>query len=501
MNRQSVRTKLTLWNVGVLTLALVLLSFGIFSGARASLFGALDKEITNRADRMIKRVQDQRFRQPDLDVRIHLDGVQGSPNVGFSAFGVKGSVDMRQVGPGQFEGVYQVPTQPNDPTRSQFRPRLLDLQGKSYITKDAPYDLDNYKAGLMGQTNFSEVTVEGEPIRVLTRPVEKDGKLAYVLQYPQPLSETYHALHGLTMTLLTVVPLVLIIAVAGGYFLTGRSLKPVREITNTAAQVSAESLDGRLEVKGNDEFSRLSQTLNGMLDRLQSAFTGMEQAIEQQRRFTADASHELRTPLTVIKANTSLALKGERTVDDYRKTLSAVNAAADTMNRLVNDLLLLARSDGDADTLSLVPLCIKKVLIDSIACVQRPGVARITSEIADGDLEVLGDAHALTRVMINLLENSARHTPETGQIALTVRKEGSEAIIQVRDSGKGIPAEHLPHIFDRFYRVDQARARAEGGNGLGLAICKSIVERHNGTLSIASSEGVGTTVTVKIPLA
>lgn len=473
-------------------------------GARTSLINAVDKDMLSRANRQVLRVQQYLKDNPRGEQGIKVVGVlKGNPALIIP--GVKDQVAMVPKSDGTFESVPMPQPPPgNDPGRSPFRARILRIDDGKTSAGEPAYDLVTFNEAKQGETRYTELELEAdkekEPVRLLSIPVKVDDKVVRVIQYPQPLSGTYQALSGITWTLLTVLPLILVVATLGGAFLAGRALKPVRELTVAAGRVSAESLDGRLEVKGNDEFSRLSQTFNGMMERLQSAFTGMEHAVDQQRRFTADASHELRTPLTVIKANTSLALKGERSADDYKRTLTAVNAAADTMNRLVADLLLLARSDGQAIELSLVPVCLRNVLKDAKACVERPGVAPILMDAAADGIQVQGDAHSLVRVFINLLENAARHTPEQGRIQLDVRSDGQDAIISVKDSGRGIPAEHLPHIFDRFYRVDQARARAEGGNGLGLAICKSIIDAHGGTLSIASTEGVGTTVTVRLSL-
>ncbi|MFI5387783.1 MAG: sensor histidine kinase, partial [Fimbriimonadales bacterium] len=396
--------------------------------------------------------------------------------------------------------------QNSDPTRSNIRPRVLDLQGNN-TSGESPYDMNSFRAALAGHqtiitTNaYNTADKSQEKIRLLSKPISKDGQIQRVLQYPQPLASTDQALAGLTRTLVIALPLILLVSAFGGVYLTGRALKPVREITNTAAEVGAESLSGRLEVKGNDEFSRLAQTFNGMLERLQGAFGRMEHAVEQQRRFTADASHELRTPLTVIKANTSLAMKGQRSVEEYQKTLAAVNSAADTMNRLVNDLLLLARSDHGKLEFDREPICLKPLLKDAIAAVARPGVASISLQMENEGEEILGDGHAIIRVFVNLLENAARYTPEGGSIVVHPSREGDEIVISVRDTGVGIAPEHLPHLTDRFYRVDEARASAQGGNGLGLSICSSIVEAHNGSISIESMPDDGTTVTVRLPAA
>jgi signal transduction histidine kinase len=500
MKSASVRTKLTLWNVGVLALALCLLGLGISYGARKSLLASVDRDMTSRAQRQVQRVAQYLTDFPRGEPSIKILGVSsGSPKLLIP--GIKEPVPTFQVGSGEYAPI-RTPQPPpsSDPGRSPFRTRILHLNGRS-TGMEPPYDLLTFNQAKGGATAFSEITIENEPARLVSMPVYVQGKIARVVQYPQPLAGTYAALGGITWTLVTVLPLILIFATAGGAFLAGRALKPVREITDTASEIGAENLSGRLDVKGNDEFSRLAGTFNGMLERLQGAFTGMERAVEQQRRFTADASHELRTPLTVIKANTSLALRGTRSVEEYQKSLAAVNAAADSMNRLVNDLLILARSDNGKLEVNCEPTCLRPLLKEAVSSVVRPGVAEIKLEMADEGLEVLGDGHSILRIFVNLLENAARHTPPEGSIELRQKRDGDWAVIEVADTGAGIAPEHLPHLTERFYRVDEARARAEGGNGLGLSICSSIVEAHAGTMSIDSEVGKGTTVTVRLPVA
>jgi signal transduction histidine kinase len=496
----SVRTRLTLWNVGVLALALCLLGVGISYGARKSLLASVDKDIESRAKRQVQRVVQFFTDFPRGERGLVVTGVTaGSPKLIIP--GIKDPVPTFQVGSGEFEAIRNPQPPPsNDPSRSPFRSRILHLEGKTTGLEPA-YDSESFNEAKQGKTVYSEVTIDGEPARMVSMPVYVHGKLMRVVQYPTPLAGTYAALGGITWTLLTVLPVILLVATFGGAFLTGKALKPVREITETASQIGAENLSGRLEVKGNDEFSRLSGTFNGMLDRLQGAFTRMETAVEQQRRFTADASHELRTPLTVIKANASLALKGNRSAEEYQKTLVAVNAAADSMNRLVNDLLLLARSDNGKLEIQREPTCLKPLLKEAIASVSRPGIAPISLSMEDEGIEVLADGHSILRLVVNLLENAARYTPEDGSIGVKQSKDGDRALISVSDTGVGIPPEHLPHLTERFYRVDEARARAEGGNGLGLSICASIVEAHGGTMEITSEPGKGTTVTARLPIA
>jgi heavy metal sensor kinase len=342
-------------------------------------------------------------------------------------------------------------------------------------------------------------TMAGQPMRLLSLSVREDGPVTGVLQIGAPLIGIYEELNRLSGTLFTLFPLALLVAALGGIFLTEHALRPVRQITQAAARIGASDLAARLAVRGKDEFSELAATFNGMLGRLERAFTQLAQTLEQQRRFTADASHEIRTPLTIIKANTSLALEEERSNAEYRRALEAADRAADTTTRIVQDLLLLARGDAGQLSIEPHPVRMNEVLERAVEAFRGTPAAPIAMELSKPSLTVPGDSHHLLRLFTNLLENAVRHTPPTGSITVTAGAEAGSVVVQVRDTGEGIPPEHLPHVCERFYRVDAARTRRHGGTGLGLAICQSIVEAHDGWLTIESVVGDGTTVTVRLP--
>jgi signal transduction histidine kinase len=277
-------------------------------------------------------------------------------------------------------------------------------------------------------------------------------------------------------------------------FLTGRALQPVRRVREAAQAIGAQDLSRRLPVSGRDEFSDLAATFNAMIARL-------EQAFDQQKRLVADTSHELRTPLTTIKGTTSLALSGERSIAELQHSLEAVDRAADLMSRTVQDLLLLARSDSGEIEVAREPISIAEVLADAVDAVQGREGPAVDLTLPEDPPDVQGDLHSLVRVFANLLDNAMRHTPAGGAITVSSRCVHNSVICSVRDTGIGIAPEHLPHLGERFYRVDKARDRSRGGTGLGLAICRSILSAHGGYLTIESKEGKGTTVTVTLPRA
>jgi heavy metal sensor kinase len=480
----SIRLRLIFWNGVIMALVLIAAGVTLTYSVRAFLSGAVDRDLADRAHGAAARWN--RFDPTRMP--------QGPPNTPSP-----NTASRRSPPPGA-----------SDLERRGFyrRPRFLNREGHSLVpfAEDIPWDdaaaLVSAQAGV---ERYSTLMVEGEALRIFSIPLLRENEIEGVIQVAHPLTEQARLEDGLARTLLMLIPLALLVAGVGGAFLTDRALRPVKRITAEAARIGAQDLSHRLEVTGKDELSELASTFNGMIARLEAAFQQMEQAYEQQRRFTADASHELRTPLTTIKANTSLALCGEPTAAEYREALEAADEAADSMNRIVQDLLLLARSDGGQLGLSLQPVAVRELLSRAATLVRDGESAHVELQPLPADLGVIGDAHHLVRLFVNLLENAVRHTPASGRITLSAQpdpKDPNQLVIRVTDTGEGIPPQHLAHVCERFYRVDAARSHGtRGGTGLGLAICQSIVQAHSGTLSLASEVGRGTTVTVTLPRA
>lgn len=288
---------------------------------------------------------------------------------------------------------------------------------------------------------------------------------------------------------------VLTLGVVGGGWLSGRTLRPIAAMSDTAKNISAENLSQRLDLAETDsELGQLALVLNQTFDRLQSAF-------EHQLRFTADASHELRTPLAVIVSQTELTLSKPRSADEYRVALETCQRAARRMRSLIDSLLLLAQFDAGHPDFRRAQLDLADVAKESVELLQPLADERhITLRSEVSPMLVLGDRDRLGQVVTNLLANAIRYNQEGGQVDVRVERVNGHAMVSVSDNGIGIPAEELPHIFDRFYRVDKARSRAEGGSGLGLAICQSVVEAHGGQITARSEPQHGTTLEVRLPL-
>jgi heavy metal sensor kinase len=298
----------------------------------------------------------------------------------------------------------------------------------------------------------------------------------------------------------------------GGYWLADRALRPVRTITRTARSIGETDLNQRLNLGAHDELGELADTFDGMLERLQAAF-------ERQRQFTADASHELRTPLTIIDLESGRALNAPRTTKEYERVLTVIQSENDYMTRLVNDLLALARMDAGQTHLAFEAVDLSDVALDVIERLaplgRRRGVALRAGDLPE--LRVSGDSRYLTQMLTNLVENAIKYAggdDKTVCVSTGSRPSGSGPLawVRVQDAGPGIPTEHLPHLFERFYRADAARTRSsqsadgtsqaddQAGSGLGLAIVQWVAQAHGGQVSVESELGRGSVFEVTIPL-
>lgn len=294
----------------------------------------------------------------------------------------------------------------------------------------------------------------------------------------------------------------LVIALLGGYWLADRAMRPVHTITQAARTIGETDLSRRLNMKSRDELGELANTFDGMLGRLQAAF-------ERQRQFVADASHELRTPLTIVNLETNRTLASPHKPEDYRNALATIRSENDFMTALVNDLLTLARMDAGQAALQRLPVDLSDVALDTIEQLS-PLAARNGVRLESGDLPeacVLGDRQHLLRMVSNLVDNAIKYAAgDDRKVSIETGIADGTAWVSVSDNGPGIAPEHLPHLFDRFYRIDQARTRGDenssapkspAGSGLGLSIVQWIVQSHGGEIKVESQVGTGTTFKVR----
>jgi len=378
------------------------------------------------------------------------------------------------------------------------RPRFFDRDGLPMGPGNRPPATDDRGVALALQG--TPVTATIGTLRVRTAPIRRPEGIVGAVQVVRDLRELEQLWLVQLRTLLILLPFAILAAAGGAIALTNRALRPIGNVTHAARAIGSSSdLSRRLDEEGNDELAELARTFNAMLGRLESSFIEMQSAYERQQRFTADASHELRTPLTRLRLATSSALREGATESDRRMALETSDRAADTMARLVQQLLVLARADAHQLALDRSAVDLRVVVAEALDEVPAAS-GRVQTRFAEGRIEVLGDATHLRRVVVNLVENAIRHTAPTRRIQVEVGREHGDAFVTVTDEGEGIPPEDVGRVFERFYRVDAARDRRDGGSGLGLAIVKSLVEAQGGSVELRSKLGSGTQVRVVFPV-
>jgi two-component system heavy metal sensor histidine kinase CusS len=319
------------------------------------------------------------------------------------------------------------------------------------------------------------------------------GPFAVVLL--APLEEVDQELRLLLGTLLLAVSAALLVSGGGSYLMARAALAPMERLWRSTEEITAARLDRRLPIaNAHDELGRLTQTINAMIARLERSFLEI-------RRFTADASHELRTPLTIIRTAAEVALDKHLSPEEHRDLLGGILEECERLTRLIDQLLALAREDAGSGVAAFQPIdlssLIQQVVEDMRPLAEARGLALLIA--VNGRPSIAGDESRLRQVFYNLLDNAIKYTPEGGAIGVRAQWTDLNAVVTVRDTGIGIPPEHLPHVFDRFYRVDKARSREQGGAGLGLSIAQGIVAAHGGKIELVSAPGQGTTCTVTFP--
>lgn len=330
--------------------------------------------------------------------------------------------------------------------------------------------------------------------RVMAERMRLGGR-EFVVVLLAPLEAVDRELAEVRSVLLAAGPVALLLAGGLAYWLARKALAPMEGLRRSTDAVTADRLDQRLPVPNpHDELGRLTRTINAMIARLERSFA-------EVRRFTADASHELRTPLTALRTEIEVALSKPMSLEDHRVLLGNVLEELGRMSRLTDQLLTLSRRDAGVEQLAPVPVDLHSLVsgvVDALAPLADARGVRLRLD-TEGPVPVLGDEGRLRQVFINLLDNALKYTPEHGTVTVRVGRRGTDGTVIVADTGIGIPPEHLPHVFARFYRVDRARSRAEGGTGLGLSIARSIVAAHGGSIDLESKPGTGTTCTVTLP--
>lgn len=495
MKRLSIRARMTFWYTGILA-ATVLVLGGVA-------YGLLMRGLWNEVDGTLERVARAAAQAAQ---QTATDFVPPDMN----------DLLRRFFGPSFADRFYQF----LDP-RGEVDPRLPRERGAPLVI--SPKALKN---AAEGYGTFETLQDGGaHPVRVFTFPIVAQGRMVKVLQVGMSLEGLLRERQNFLWALATLTPLALILAGGGGWLLARRALRPVDQMTQAARRIGAERLAERLEgAETDDELGRLARTLNEMLARLEAGFA-------QVRRFSADASHELRTPLTILKGEIEVTLRSAREPAEYERVLTSALEEVERMARLVDDLLMLSRADAGALRWEKGPVELDRLVEEVAKQGEVLGRGREVA-VAIQSLEPLiahGDEQRLRQLLLNLVDNAVKYTPPGGQVTLSLRRAGGEsgdpappqpgavpdgqtagsperlapewAEIAVQDTGVGIPPEALPRLFERFYRVDDARSREAGGTGLGLCIARTIAEAHEGRIEVESTPGAGSAFTVHLPLA
>lgn len=460
MNFRAIRVRLTLWYLGILAVGLIALGVGTRFAMRASLFHALDGELEDRTQGIQKFMNEQIASLSLVEIRDEFRE--------HSVLGPGG--DLFQVCNAKGEWLY----------------RSVSLENNRVAIR---------LPGALSAPVRENLSVQGVPVRFASSRIVVRGE-PYTVQVAAPLSEFYEALERFTLILGLSVPLLLLAASLGGYWISTRALRPVEEIRIKAQTISILNLNDRLTLPNSgDELHRLSETLNEMLARLGGS-------VQRMSQFTADASHELRAPVSLIRTTAELALQSGRSNPELLEDMRQILHEAERTGKLIDSLLLLARADSADDglhkELTDLPLSVREAITLVSPSAQSKDI-RIEANLPRDVVPVLGDAEALRRMVFALLDNAVKYSAAGSTVNLTLFSEAGQAILRVSDQGLGISPDDLPHVFDRFWRADKARSRGLGGAGLGLAIAKWIAERHGGTIHVTSQPGKGSQFEIRLP--
>ncbi len=466
MGLRSIRARLTLWYVSLLSL-----TFLVLGGAA---YGLLGYTLSRDTDAALSGV-----------ARALADQARKGMPPGFPPN--MEELFRRFFGLSPVERYFELldPSGRHDPRRSPSPVQRPPLSQAA---------LENARKGL---PTFETVKGLGPTaVRLLTFPVVDGGRVVNLVQVGMSLETLLESKRRFLLILGATLPIALLLAGGGGWLLARRALRPVDRMTETARRIGAEHLAQRIPVTGTrDELDRLAETLNGMLSRLDQSFA-------QIRQFSADASHELQTPLTILRGELEVALRSPRSAEAYQQTLASALEEIDRMTRLVEGLLLLARADAGVlrmdDQLVDLGQLLEDVYRQAVPLARTRGMELAIEELEP--LAVHGDPERLKRLLMNLVDNGIKYTAPGGRVTLGLARQGHRAALQVSDTGIGIGPEDRERVFQRFYRTPDARALDGDGAGLGLCIARSIAESHGGEIEIESSPGQGSRFRVLLPL-
>ncbi len=466
MRPQTLRAQLTLWYAGLLLIILLVFGAVLYGLLARNLYRSVDQKLLALAE-VVAESSVRNFLRPGFtDFSKLLEEFFGVPMAG------------------QFIQVL-------DPSGN------VGSRSSNLERRRLPVSPTAFRRAVHGEPVYETYAdLDPTPMRILTYPVLVRGRVRNVVQVATSLFTVNEALKQVLWILAAGIPTLVFLALLGGWVLAGRALGPVDSVVEALRRLDASTLDARIPVDGGTlEVRELAQNFNELLGRLEGAF-------RRVREFTADASHELRTPLTVLRGETEVALRHPRSAEEYQTVLASGLEEVQRMGRIVEDLLLLAKGDLGEAPVEKIPVDLGPFMEDLAA------QATVLADAHDLKLTYAGgppatieaDPLRLRQLFLNLIDNAVKYTPAGGKVFLShARIDGGWIRATVKDTGVGIPREDLGHIFERFYRVDKHRARAQGGSGLGLSICKWIAEVHGGRIEVRSTPSRGSSFIVYLP--
>lgn len=458
-----IKWKLSLWYGGMLALILVTFSSGVYIYFQNSLQKSIDAKIKSIADVLSSSMTETHNQSLFGNFERYLEDALGKKPKG------------------KFIQIIDA--------SGKIGARLNDLEAEA-----VPVSFVTLEKALKGEIVYE--TIEARPrLRMITMPIQENRKIISIVQVGSSLEEFEDTMKRLLIIMIISIITSISVTIVVGYFMAKKTMKPVDQIRRAAVKISSTNLDERIDIKGRkDELGRLAQTFNAMISRLKDSFQRINQ-------FSIDVSHELKTPLTILKGETELALRKDRTNEEYKRYMESNLEEIDRMSRIIDDLLLLSKAETKDINMNLEKIDLRDLLAD--VCLnmklfgENKGVEVVVRELED--IRIMGDELKLRRMITNVVENGIKYGSSGGHVTVSSYKQNGFACIDVRDDGPGIAGEDIEYIFDRFYRADRSRKRASG-SGLGLSISKWIAEVHKGTIEVESRPAAGSLFTIKLPM-
>ncbi|MBP8626593.1 MAG: heavy metal sensor histidine kinase [Syntrophorhabdaceae bacterium] len=460
-----IKWKLTLWYSLILAFILILFSSGVYIYFKNSLQKSIDTKLKSIADVLSTAIVETHSVSVFNNFERYLENVLGKKP--------KGKIIQIMDSSGRIGA------------------KMSDIEAETL-----PTPFTAIERTLKGEVIYETIETHfKQRIRTILVPIMDKEKITSIVQVGTSLEDFDETMRRLLIIFLISIPTSIAITTISGYFLSRKALRPVDKIRRAAIKISSSNLDERIDIgEKRDELGRLATTFNDMIERLKDSFQRVNQ-------FSIDVSHELKTPLTILKGETEVTLRKDRSIEDYKNLLKSNLEEIDRMTSIIDDLLLLSKADSKDISLKTEEISLKDLIIDVCLDMQifakNKGVKLILGNIDEVRLQ--GDELKLRRMLCNIIENGIKYTPEGGKVEVYSSSSNGYININIRDNGIGISESDIKFIFDRFYRGDKSRRR-ESGSGLGLSISKWIAEAHGGSIEATSSPSQGSLFTVRLPL-